>query len=346
MMHTEYNAGLWKAPLSVVIALLVLAVGPAYGQGWGGPLNIQGVNQQHNHSAAARAFGGVTMQAQGNVGLLFVNPASIQGIDGIQISIAGSRLYQDLEQVQQFAPVRYYPNLSLLLEGLTDDIPDPDPDLIGFTPADSVQRPFDDIRPNWTHSNNSSIPLHAVVAVPFSLGGLQVTAGLGAIQYANLDHYYQNNNVLNPPVLSARPLPVLRPTDDDPLTVDWYQSVRSRDGYINGYGAAFAGHLASINLTIGISALLLSGESDDFESRLERGRLTFLSNEFRADSSVGYATRTGTSSFSGAELAVSGRLTGSYVDLGFVAKPPTRITRSFDLQEEGADGTTATTDDG
>lgn len=335
----------WGASRSLLLAaypliggLLFLALvhaGPVRAQSSGGQLNVQGLNQQHNPSPASRAFGGVTLGQGGRVGLMFVNPASMHALEGVQLSIAGYRQYRDLSQDQQFAPVRYYPNLSLLLEARTDDIPDPDPDLVGFTPADSVQRPFDEIQPRWSRSTTADVPLHALAAIPFSLGPVQMTVGAGAVQYADLDHYYQNNNVLAPGILEQRPLPTLRPTDDDPLTAEWYQAVRSRDGSINGYGLAVAGHVERYNLTLGASGLLLNGESDDLERRVERGELTFFANEFRADSSVGQVTRQGTSEFSGFEVTIGGTLHGEYVSLGFTVRPPTAITRTFDLAVQG-----------
>lgn len=324
---------MWKARPLASLAALLLVAGGAFAQGSGGPLTIQGLHQHNNHSAASRAFGGVTVSSS-NIGLMFVNPASMHALGGLQISVGGSRQYRDWRQNQHFAPVRYYPNLSLLLEGLTDRVPDPDPDLVGFTPADSVQRPFDDIGPDWSRSNTSDAPLHALVAFPFSLGGFTLTAGLGAVQYANLNHFYQNNNVLDPAVLSQRPLPTLRPTDNNPVSVDWYQSIRSREGSTQGYGAALAGHVNRLNLTVGLSGMLLTGNSDDFEQRVNRGTLTFYSNAFRADSSFGRVTANGTSEFSGVEFAISSILHGRFVSAGFVLRPPSKYTRTFQMEIE------------
>lgn len=327
----------WMSTVSVAVAFVAVAVfaGPIRAQGHGGPLTVQGLQQQNTPSAAARAFGGVTMRNDGDIGLMFANPSSLQSMGGLRISVAGFRQSQDLRQEQNFAPVRYYPNLSLLLEGLTDQIPDPDPDLVGFTSADSVQRAFDDISPNWSRSNTHDWPLHALIAVPISLGDLTITAGAGAVQYANLNHYYQNNNVLDPAVLSQRPLPTIRPTDNNPVTVNWYQSMRSREGFLRGYGVALSGHLESYGLTVGLSGLFLNGESDDFEQQLQRGELTFFANEFRADSVVGRVTRSGSSEFSGQEFTLSSTLAGKFVSVGFVVRPPTRFTRTFELEVQG-----------
>jgi hypothetical protein len=193
-----------------------------------------------------------------------------------------------------------------------------------------VQRPYDDIGPNWSRSNNHSTPLHALLAMPVSFGNVKIVAGIGAVEYADMNHFYQNNNVLSPAILSQRPLPTFRPTDDNPIDVEWSQSVRSRDGSIQGYGIALAGSAGS--LSVGLSGLILDGNSDDFEAQVVRGRLTFFSNAFRADSVYSRITKTGTSEYSGQEFTISSILTGRYVSLGFSIKPPATITRTYTMQ--------------
>jgi len=310
----------------------VLFAQPLSAQGYGGMLTFQGVDHYMMHSAAGRAMGGITIGVKQDIGMMFQNPATLSTIQGMHISLGGQMTFRDINQEQNYAPVRYYSNLSLLLEGLTDQIPDPDTTLVGFSAQDTVQRPFDNIGPNWSQSNNQSIPLQALLAAPVSLGGFRIVAGIGAVRYADLYHYYQNNNVLSPDILSQRPLPTLRPTDDAPVEVEWLQSLRSREGSIHGYGFALAGIMEDYNLSVGLSGLILRGSSDDFEQQIARGRLTFFSNAFRADSVYNRITRTGTSDFSGQEFTLSSILTGQYVSAGFSVKLPTTITRTYTMQ--------------
>ena len=143
--------------LTVSMALL-LAVMPGTARSQTAPaLNMQGAGHTSEHSAAAIGAGGTSIVTPNNVSTMFRNPAMLTTIDGIQVSVGGTYRAANQRQTQQYAPVRYYPNLSLLLEGMTDLIPDPD--FFGFTPADSVQRPFDDIGPNWTRDQNQTQPL-------------------------------------------------------------------------------------------------------------------------------------------------------------------------------------------
>jgi len=318
--------------LSEILILVVIGVMPVFAQGYGGQLTFQGLNQTILHSATGRAMGGITIGVQQDIALMFQNPATLQSLKGIQVSIGGQMSSRDLNQQQNYAPVRYYSNLSLLLEGLTAYIPDPDTSLPGFTAMDTVQRPYDDISPNWSESNNPSLPLQAHLAVPVSLGNVKIVAGIGAVGYADLTHYYQNNNVLSPSILSQRPLPTLRPTDDNPVEVEWTQSVRSREGSINGYGLALAGTLEKLHLTVGFSGMLLKGSSDDYEQEIGRGNLTFFSNAFRNDSVYSRITKTGVSDYDGQEFTLSSMITGRYANIGVSLKLPSTITRTFNMR--------------
>ena len=316
----------------VWIVLPALLVRTLQAQGYGGPLTYQGMDQFLLQSAASRGMGGITIGSEGDIAVMFTNPASLTTIQGMQISIGGQMSDRNLNQEQNYAPVRYYSNLSLLLEGKTGGIPDPDTSLVGFSPQDTVQRPYDNIGPNWSRSESSRLPLQVMLAVPVTLGRIRLAAGAGIVTYADLSHYFQNNNVLSPAILSQRPLPTLRPTDDKPIEVAWDQSMRSRDGSIRGYGIALAGLLEKYDLALGISGVVLKGSSDDSEQQVGRGSLTFFSNAFRADSVYSRITKTGTSDYSGFEFTFSGILKGRFVSIGFSVKPPNTITRTFDMR--------------
>ena len=310
-------------------------VKPVCSQGYDGTLTFQGIDHNNLHSAGSRAMAGVSVGVKGDPGLMFQNPAALSSLDGTQISLGGYYFTADSRQVQQYAPVRYYSNLSLLLEGLTDQIPDPPPDTSIFafgTVMDTVQRPYDKIKPNWSHSHNNKLPLQAMLAIPLDFDNVKITAGIGAVEYADMNYYYQNNNVLSPDILSQRPLPTLRPTDDNPIEVDWSQNILSREGQVNGYGFALAAGLKKYNISFGLSGMFLDGSTDDYHQQLGRGKLTFYSNAFRADSVSKTVIETGTSEFSGQEYTLSGLVTGEYVSIGISVKIPTTITRKYSIR--------------
>jgi opacity protein-like surface antigen len=328
-------------PALIALTLLIAAPAALVAQPATGPLTMEGVHQRTVPSAAARGVAGTSIVLQGDAVTSLQNPSTLNTVSGIRISLGGAYRSIDRSQVQQYAPVRYYPNLSLLLEGLTDQIPDPDPDLIGFTPGDSVQRAFDTIGPNWTRSEDGRVPLHAFLAVPLDLGDVRFVAGLGVVEYGDFDFFHQNNNALTPHILSQRPLPMPRPTDNEPLDVDWYQAVRSRDGSVAGYGGAVSLEWKRIGAVFGLSGTYLTGRTNDVEQETARGRLTFLANEFRARPANGEVLRRGQSDFSGLDWAVSTIVRGSAIAAGVVVRPPMTITRSFtsEIVTSGSDGT-------
>lgn len=317
---------------------LLLAQG-VFAQGYDDPLTIQGIDRATLHSAASGAAGGTTIGVLNDVGLMFTNPASLQSLKGVQISLGGVQQGTQAAQVQRYAPLKYYSNFSLVMEGLTGYIPNPSDTLAGSDPGDTVQRPYDNIGPNWSHSKNQGLPTQALLAVPFSIGDTRIVVGIGAVQYANLNHYYQNNNVLSPAIGSDRPVPVpLPPSDSTPVVTQWSSFLRSREGSIQGYGLSISGSLSE-KISLGISGMLLKGSTDDFEQRIARGTLVFYKQWFRLDSVYGRSASTGTSDFSGQEFTLGGIYRGRFVSVGFAVKPPTTITRKYNAQIQTLDST-------
>ncbi len=319
-MKTQF---LSPAPVRLLVLCFVL-VQLSFAQGYDDPLTIQGIDHTTLQSAASRAAGGTIITMQNDVSLMFANPASLQSLQGPQISFGGLQQFDRTSQVQQFGPLKYYPNFSLLMEGLTAYIPNPDTG--GANAGDTVQRPYDNIGPNWSRSKDRGTPMQAFVAVPFSVRDLRFAVGVGVVEYADLNHFYQNNNVLSPAILSLRPVPIPRPTDS--MFVQWSQYYRLREGSIRGYGGALSASVTD-RISLGVSGMLLKGSTDDQEQHVGRGLLTFYPNYFRADSVFDHITKSGSSDYSGAEFTFSGIYRGPAVSVGFSVKPPSTIKRTY-----------------
>ena len=315
----------------ILLCLMVSLENVSFAQGtrFNEPLTIQGLDNNTNYSAVSRAIGGTTIGMKNDASIMFSNPAGLQSLSSFQITLGNSYWLKDQSQKQQYGPAKYYPNFSLLMEGLTDSIPNPHLDTTVHTAKDSVQRPFDKIGPNWSRKINKNLPTQIMAAIPFTIGEYKVVAGLGAVEYANMNFYYQDNNVLSPAVNIQRPYPVrLVTSNTDSLPVQWYQNIRNREGSIYGYGAAFSIGVTE-NLTFGLSGMLIKGSTNDFESQLGRGNLMFFSSYFRVDSVDYKNTKNGTSDYSGAELTFSGLYKSGSLALGFSIKPPVSITRDY-----------------
>ncbi|HAP36053.1 MAG TPA: hypothetical protein DCQ28_08970 [Bacteroidetes bacterium] len=302
-------------------------------QGFGKPLTTQGIDKISIHSAASRGVGGITFGMTNEASIMFANPAALQSLKALQISFNGLQQSITSNQAQQYSPLKYYSSFSLLLEGLTRDIPNPvyDTTRQDYTAADSIQRPFDNLRPDWEKTESRNAPVQAFIAVPVTLGEIRITAGAGVVEYANLNWYFQNNNVMSPSILSANPFLPTRPINDDDSTsipIQWYQALQQRNGSIKGFGGAVSITVFD-KLSLGISGLLLSGTSDDMESRVERGRIRLYQNYFRAESVYFRILQSGTSDYSGQEFTVSSSYHEKFITAGLSLKLPTTIERTF-----------------
>jgi hypothetical protein len=301
----------------------------AQGARFNDPLTIQGLDKNTNYSAVSRAMGGTTIGMRNDASIMFSNPAELQALNSFQITLGNTYWLLDANQTQQYGPAKYYPNFGLLMEGLTSMIPNTILDTNKHTAKDSVQRPFDKIGPNWNRTKNKNLPTQIMAALPFNLGSNKIVVGLGAVEYANMNFYYQDNNVLSPAVNIQRPYPIKLVTNDsNSLAVQWYQNIRNREGSVYGYGASVSFGVNE-NLSFGLSGMYIKGSTDDFESQLGRGKLVFYSSYFRVDSVDYKYTKTGTSDYSGAELNFSGLYKSGNLTLGFSIKPPASISRNY-----------------
>jgi hypothetical protein len=316
--------------------LLLVFLEAALAQEYNTPLTMQGLNHTTDASVASRAMGGVTLTLKNDASVMFSNPAALQTLDAIQFLVGGFEQFRTVEQTQQWFPMLYYSNFSLLMQGLTGGIPNPDTSkpwvvLNTSNAGDTVQRPFDSIEPDWKYSKSKSLPLQGFVAMPFSIGGIKLVAGLGAVEYANLNYYYENNNVLSPDFGSLSSKVYVLPASDDnayAMPVHWYQTIRERVGSVHGYGGAVSAALSE-ELAFGVSALFLRGSTDDNEFSLGRGVLMMHRNYFGLSPYQYKTSQIGTSDFSGQEYTFSGTYQVRSVSLGFAVKPPTTITRDY-----------------
>ncbi len=120
----------------------------AQGTRFNDPLTIQGLDNNTNYSAVSRAMGGTTIGMKNDASIMFSNPADLQNLNSIQVTLGNTFWQLNQSQIQQYGPAKYYPNFSLLMEGLTYLIPNPC--WTDSTAKNSVQRPFDKISPSWS----------------------------------------------------------------------------------------------------------------------------------------------------------------------------------------------------
>ena len=316
------------SPLPMRALALLVVLGPlsVAAQDAAAPLALQGLDQQAVPGARARAMGSVQAAGLTTSSALFTNPAALAALDEAEVRLGGGLVAQRYRQDQTWVPDRLYLELSLIFE---NDPTSPNP-----------TKAFDDIRPDWEHSQSAVRPTLGAVAapLPFRLGGVALTAGLGVAQVADLGHYFQNNNALDPNIGSIRPQPIPRIQQGDSIMVNWSQFSRQREGALYGVTPALA--LQRGPFSLGLSATVLAGSSDDVERTRDRGLFTLrYQNRFSlAAPTEGETTTTGTSDYSGTRFALAAGYTAGPVATNVVWQPGYTLDRDWS-QSDGTGGT-------
>ena len=313
-------------PLRALVLLVLLAPLSVAAQDAADPLQLQGLDQAAVPSARARAMGSVQAAGLTSSAALFTNPAALSALDQAEVRLGGGLANQRYNQDQTWVPDRLYLELSLIFE---NEPGSPNP-----------TKAFDDIRPDWSHEQTAVRPMLGSVAapLPFTPGGVEITAGLGASQVANLNHYFQNNNALDPNIGSIRPEPIPRIQDGDSMYVHWSQFSRQREGALYGITPALAFKKGAFSL--GVSGTVLTGSSDDIEMSRDRGLFTLrYQNRFSlAAPTGGETTLTGTSTYSGTRFALAAGYTAGVVQTNVVWQPGYTLDREW-TRSDGAGGT-------
>jgi hypothetical protein len=295
---------------------------------------MQGIDHTTMQSATSRALGGTTIGVKNDAGIMFSNPAALQSITGLQISVGNLYQIASATQSQQYYPAKYYPMWSLLMASQTSDIPDIEIPTTAKTHQDSaayiVPRQYDNLTPDWVRSKKKNHPLQIMAAMPLKIADQEFVVAAGVVEYANMNYYYQNNNALSPAINFYRPFPdTIITSSSGSMSVDWYKTVSERTGNLSGYGAAVSTKVMD-ELSVGFSGMYIKGSTDDFQSNLGRGKITFYAGDVMGLDPVNYYySKQGTSDFKGMEFNISAVYKTQYFSLGASIKPPTVITRDY-----------------
>lgn len=292
---------------------LPLAADNAAAQGHATPLTIQGTDNLVDVGARARAMGGAHVGSQLGAASIFFDPAGLALLNDPELRVGALTQSKSYEQDQEWLPNRFYVELSLILEN---------------NPV-AVNQPYDDIVPDWEHRQSDSRPSLVTAAMPFRVGGVGIVAGLGYATVVDLNHYFQNNNVLDPNIGRFRPEPIPRVTQGDSLMVRWFQHHRERRGFINSITPAIAIEVSE-GISLGASLSLLSGSSDDRESRWDRGEFTLRYNNDMDLAPANFnGSAIGTSDYSGLYATFSCRYATRYFQIGASLRTPFEIERDW-----------------
>jgi long-subunit fatty acid transport protein len=141
-----------------------------------------------------------------------------------------------------------------------------------------------------------------------------------------------------------RPDPKIITKPIDTVSAQWYQYIRERKGTVYGITPGVAVPLFP-GLTLGGSATILTGSSDDNEQRVERGHIYLATNnkatanDFMLDTAYYQQSKVGTSSYSGKIFTVGLMFQQDRYSIGVTVKPSYTLTRSWDRDVNSLDTT-------
>jgi hypothetical protein len=327
-----------------VFVLTALSICSVFAQYYNVPLTMEGLDHTYNASVMSRAMGGVTIPLQQNLSLMFANPAGLSRLDAIQVSVGGTYTISNSEHAQQWYPMVYFGNISILMDGTARNIGPsgvPHPAVTTPYPGDTLQKPYDNIWPNWNHNQNKTQIPDIFAAMPLTIGSMKASVGVGIADYASLDYFYKNNNTLSVDFgLMIIPSGISPTGTWDSVRTNWSQNSHYRMGAIHSYGGAFSLAMND-NFSAGISGRYLSGKSDDYDISVGRGVIwvvgSTIANHFwnvnngyiRLDSVNYHRTLVGTSDYTGFEFTASGTYHNKNITIGLSLTPPSTIKREF-----------------
>lgn len=311
-----------------------------------GPLTIQGLDQFVVAGIRSRAMGGTSIASVRDASALFSNPAGLSHLAAFEIRAGGLFGTASRSQSQEWVPMRPLPGISVLFEGRTGTIKTPDslgvPGL-PLSPWSRLQKQYDTIEPNWSRRSHRAQPLLLAAALPLTVAGISIAAGMGVAQVIDLDQYYQNNNSMAPYLGQERPGAVFFTDRTDTVHVKWYQYTRNREGSVYGITPGISAEILP-GLTIGATAGFLTGSSDDREDRVERGLVNIaisngVASNFMVDTVYYYQTKSGKSNFTGNSYTFGLHLDQERFSIGVTLTPPMTLTRTWDRDVTSLDTT-------
>lgn len=325
--------------IAIILLIEITVFSFLFSQGAADPLSIYGLEQKSIVDIRSRGMGGTNIASGSTSSILFVNPAGLSHLNSIELRIGGTNISTFQQQTQGWVPNRLYTGLSIMMEDKWGGIKQPmvNDSTPVTDPWEQLQKPFDNIGPNWSRNTNQTLPLSAALAVPISVDEFKFVFGIGGSQAIDLTHYFQNNNVTDPLLGNYRPQPIAELQPGDTLRARWFQYTRKRDGTIWGITPAVS--VSYSGISAGVSATYYTGSSDDIEQRLDRGFLTFIYNRFKVQDTVKYASiRSGTSTYSGLGITLGVKIEQPVYALAAVVELPytmeRKYSRSFHSRED------------
>lgn len=311
---------------NIVFCILCFVSSISFAQRMADPLTIQGIGNNFNAGTLSKATAGSMVSYSPDGADFFLNPSLLMQTKSYNVRAGAGFTSSYLEMKQDWIPNRLYGELSIIFEN----------DQTFKTKA------FDDLKPDWNRTKTYLLPSFASINAPFEIAGLKFAAGAAFNEAIRFDHYFKNNNALDPNIGQFRPAPIPRVIQGDSLKMKWYSYENERTGSIYGYTGALAARLTS-DVSAGVSLTYFDGKSDDRDYRSDRGIFMLgYSNLMRLDSTYYNSASTGESEYSGMQIILGADYQSDWYSAGASVNLPMKLTRDWSTSKRTDNGTSIT----
>ncbi len=356
-MHNIFNKNIINRMIMVVICLMIIFAKNAGAQHRGDNLSFQGTLGDNGNGVKAQAMAGAYTSVSGDIESIFWNPAGLNGIEDLQISVSANTYNKLWRENQEYRPNRQFVTMSFYLDGMYT--PDPanngklDYEVFKDDSSYFVSQPtlgqdvYSEDAADWQVEKSGFSLNNISAAYPFSISDQNFVIGAAyGYRYRLLD-YDRNQTFLDPhPGTDEYGGHIDRITSPgDSVRIVWSDFERMREGDVQTINIAFSYEL-NANVMFGAGVNLLSSETDETQSLSRIGYFDLLDgpNSFRYSYDTLNVSSAGVSEFSGTSFNLGAIVEFEHISLGVNVTGPYTITRKWTQQITSGNATDSNTE--
>ncbi|AFN74596.1 hypothetical protein MROS_1359 [Melioribacter roseus P3M-2] len=331
----------------LMLIFLMFLLPTLFAQHRGDNIYFQGLNDITNLSSVKLiALGGTGVGGTSDINSLYTNPAGLSGSSKFQIYIGIGNFESKWWENQDYRPNRQFVTLPFYLDGMY--VPNPenngewdnkaffnDSSYIVSEPKIGPD-PYSQDAADWVESKDEWALKNIAVAVPFNFASYNFVFA-ASYNRNNVWDYDRNQTYLDPHIgyTGYGYLPERVTSADDSIRINWYDYQRKRFGEVTQYRFALSSRINDW-IKVGLSATVLSGETDDFLSLNKVGYFDLMggANKFKFSYDTLNNVNSGVSEFNSFNVTLGVIFTFRKLDVGLKFDIPSSITRKYSYENE------------
>jgi opacity protein-like surface antigen len=341
-----------KVCVNILVFISIMFAANSVAQHRGDNLTFQGLTTQNDPGVKATAMGAAVTSLLGDVSSVFYNPASLIGVNKLQVTVAGNNYSVSWKENQHYRPNRLFVTLPFYLEGLY--IPDPaengmfdyervwtedqqiDSSYVVALP-DLGLDPYSDEAADWKVENSQFTFNNVAVALPLNFGDQNFVISAAYFRKYNVEDFDRNDTYLDPHIGYIGYGDMARVNGVDTLVVNWSRYERQRSGPIDNITAGLA-YDVNKYINVGLGFQTNWGETNDIQSLQQIGTFDLIREQrFRFSYVDSYEEYKGISKFSSTSFNIGLIFNFNKVNVGLNVYLPYTVERDWNYTITSSD---------